>query len=85
MSLVNVGAALMLRESELTGAKLAEAIRELKAHPERRRQMEKRAGLLGRPEASKELADVCVDLMVQTWGQNGRERPQRRSGAEVRK
>jgi UDP-N-acetylglucosamine--N-acetylmuramyl-(pentapeptide) pyrophosphoryl-undecaprenol N-acetylglucosamine transferase len=51
MSLVNVGAAVMLRESELTGPKLAEQIRELKAHPERRRQMEKRAGLLGRPEA----------------------------------
>jgi UDP-N-acetylglucosamine--N-acetylmuramyl-(pentapeptide) pyrophosphoryl-undecaprenol N-acetylglucosamine transferase len=83
MSLVNVGAAVMLRESELTGPKLAEQIRELKAHPERLRQMEKRAGLLGRPEASKELADVCVELMVQTWGQNGRERPQR--GAEVRK
>jgi UDP-N-acetylglucosamine--N-acetylmuramyl-(pentapeptide) pyrophosphoryl-undecaprenol N-acetylglucosamine transferase len=83
MSLVNVGAAVMLRESELTGPRLAEQIRELKAHPERRRQMEKRAGLLGRPEASKELADVCVELMVQTWGQGGRERPGK--GSEVHK
>lgn len=83
MSLVNVGAAVMLRESELTGPKLAEQIRELKASPERRRQMEKRAGLLGRPEASKELADVCVELMVQTWGQGGRERPGK--GSEVHK
>jgi UDP-N-acetylglucosamine--N-acetylmuramyl-(pentapeptide) pyrophosphoryl-undecaprenol N-acetylglucosamine transferase len=83
MSLVNVGAAVMMRESELTGPKLAQQIRELKENPQQRRQMEKRAGLLGRPEAAKELADVCAELMVQTWGQNGRERPQK--GAEVRK
>jgi UDP-N-acetylglucosamine--N-acetylmuramyl-(pentapeptide) pyrophosphoryl-undecaprenol N-acetylglucosamine transferase len=37
--------------------------------------MEKQAGLLGRPEAAKELADVCVDLMVRTWGPQGRSRP----------
>ncbi|HET9451415.1 MAG TPA: undecaprenyldiphospho-muramoylpentapeptide beta-N-acetylglucosaminyltransferase [Aggregicoccus sp.] len=83
MSLVNVGAAVMLRESELSGPKLAEQIRELKASPERRRQMEKRAGLLGRPEAAKELADVCAELMVQTWGLHGRERPGK--GTEVNK
>ena len=80
LSLVNVGAAVMLRESELTGEKLAAQIRELKENPERRRQMEKRAGLMGRPEASKELADVCVELMVQTWGQGGRERTEKGSG-----
>ncbi len=80
MSLVNVGAAVMMRERELTGPKLAEQIRFLKEHPEQRRQMEKRAGLLGRPEASKELADVCVELMVQTWGQSGRERPAKGAG-----
>jgi UDP-N-acetylglucosamine--N-acetylmuramyl-(pentapeptide) pyrophosphoryl-undecaprenol N-acetylglucosamine transferase len=80
LSLVNVGAAVMLRESELTGERLAAQIRELKENPERRRQMEKRAGLMGRPEASKELADVCVELMVQTWGQGGRERPEKGSG-----
>jgi UDP-N-acetylglucosamine--N-acetylmuramyl-(pentapeptide) pyrophosphoryl-undecaprenol N-acetylglucosamine transferase len=83
MSLVNVGAAIMLRERELTGPGLAEQIRHLKAHPEQRRQMEKRAGLMGRPEASKELADVCVELMVQTWGQHGRERTPK--GNEVHK
>ena len=37
--------------------------------------MEKKAGLLGRPEASKELADVCVELMTEAYGPNGRERP----------
>ncbi len=71
-ALVKVGGALMFRESELTGARLAEEIRRLKDDPEKRRQMEKKAGLLGRPEASKELADVLVDLMVKTYGPSGR-------------
>jgi UDP-N-acetylglucosamine--N-acetylmuramyl-(pentapeptide) pyrophosphoryl-undecaprenol N-acetylglucosamine transferase len=34
--------------------------------------MEKKAGLMGRPEAAKELADVLVDLMIQTYGPSGR-------------
>jgi UDP-N-acetylglucosamine--N-acetylmuramyl-(pentapeptide) pyrophosphoryl-undecaprenol N-acetylglucosamine transferase len=73
-ALVDTGAAVMFRESELTGQKLAEQIRALKTEPARLKQMEKKAGLLGRPEASKELADVCVDLMVKAYGPNGRER-----------
>jgi UDP-N-acetylglucosamine--N-acetylmuramyl-(pentapeptide) pyrophosphoryl-undecaprenol N-acetylglucosamine transferase len=73
-ALVDAGAALMFREAELTGQKLAETIRQLKGEPARLKGMEKKAGLLGRPEAAKELADVCVDLMVQAWGPNGRER-----------
>ncbi|WP_163995190.1 undecaprenyldiphospho-muramoylpentapeptide beta-N-acetylglucosaminyltransferase [Pyxidicoccus caerfyrddinensis] len=73
-ALVDAGAALMFRESELTGTKLAETIRALKSDPAKLKNMEKKAGLLGRPEAAKELADVCVDLMVQAWGPNGRER-----------
>jgi UDP-N-acetylglucosamine--N-acetylmuramyl-(pentapeptide) pyrophosphoryl-undecaprenol N-acetylglucosamine transferase len=71
-SLVKAGAALMFRESELTGEQLAREIRRLKEDPEKRRQMEKKAGLLGRPEAAKELADVLVDLMTQTYGPFGR-------------
>ncbi len=71
-SLVQAGAALMFRESELTGEQLAREIRRLKEDPEKRRQMEKKAGLLGRPEAAKELADVLVDLMIQTYGPYGR-------------
>ncbi|MCP3162600.1 undecaprenyldiphospho-muramoylpentapeptide beta-N-acetylglucosaminyltransferase [Myxococcus qinghaiensis] len=74
-ALVEAGAALMFQESELTGAKLAETLRALKSEPGRLKGMEKKAALLGRPEAAKELADVCVDLMVQTWGPTGRERP----------
>lgn len=73
-ALVAAGAALMFRESELDGAKLAESIRTLKNDPQRLRRMERQAGLLGRPEAAKELADVCVQLMVDAWGPNGRQR-----------
>jgi len=79
-SLVEAGAALMFRESELTGASLAATIRALKENPERLKRMEKQAGLLGRPEAAKELADVCVDLMVRTWGPHGRDRPDKKKG-----
>jgi UDP-N-acetylglucosamine--N-acetylmuramyl-(pentapeptide) pyrophosphoryl-undecaprenol N-acetylglucosamine transferase len=73
-ALVDAGAALMFREAELTGQKLAEVIRQLKSNPAQLKSMEKKAALLGRPEAAKELADVCVDLMVQAWGPNGRDR-----------
>jgi len=74
-ALVAHGAAVMFRESELSGQKLASEIRALKENPDRLRKMEKQAALLGRPEASKELADVCVELMVHAYGPDGRQRP----------
>ncbi len=73
-ALVDAGAAVMFRESELSGEKLAAEIRSLLTDTERRRKMEKKAGLMGRPEAAKELADVCVELMVKKWGPEGRRR-----------
>lgn len=73
-ALVNSGAAVMFRESELTGERLAAEIRSLKGDPTRLKKMEKAAGLLGRPEAAKELADVLVEMMVETWGPSGRTR-----------
>jgi UDP-N-acetylglucosamine--N-acetylmuramyl-(pentapeptide) pyrophosphoryl-undecaprenol N-acetylglucosamine transferase len=73
-ALVNAGAAVMFREAELTGEKLAAELRALKADGERRKKMERAAGLLGRPEAAREIADVCVDLMQARWGANGRQR-----------
>jgi len=72
LAMVKGGAALMFRESELTGKQLAETLRDLKAHPAKLKKMEKMAGLMGRPEAAKELADVCVQLMVDKWGAQGR-------------
>ena len=74
-AMVESGAALMFREAELTGRKLAEQIRMLKDDPKRLQEMERRAGMLGRPEAAKEMADFCVQMMVEHWGAHGR--PQR--------
>jgi UDP-N-acetylglucosamine--N-acetylmuramyl-(pentapeptide) pyrophosphoryl-undecaprenol N-acetylglucosamine transferase len=73
-ALVNAGAAVMFREGELTGEKLAAEIRALKSDGDRRKKMERAAGMLGRPEAAKELADVCVDMMIERWGAKGRVR-----------
>lgn len=80
-ALVEGGAALMFRETELTGEKLAAEIRALKADPARLKKMEKQAALLGRPEAAKELADVCVQMMVDRWGPQGRDRPEKKKAA----
>ena len=77
-AMVAGGAAVMFREAELTGQRLAQEMRALKQNPERMRQMEKQAGLMGRPEAAKELADICVQMMVEAWGPQGRTRPQAR-------
>jgi UDP-N-acetylglucosamine--N-acetylmuramyl-(pentapeptide) pyrophosphoryl-undecaprenol N-acetylglucosamine transferase len=71
-ALVTAGAAVMFRESELTGEALANTIRSLYREPARLHQMEREAGLLGRPEAARELADVCVELIEQARGRGTR-------------
>ena len=78
-ALVDAGAALMFREAELDGLKLAAELRALAPDPEKLKKMEKAAGLLGRPEAAKELADVCVKLMSGRWGREGRQRAEAKS------
>lgn len=67
-ALVEAGAAVMFREAELTGEKLAATIRELKNDPARLAKMEKAAGMLGRPEAAREIADVLQQLCQVKWG-----------------
>lgn len=67
-ALVDAGAALMFREGELTGEKLATAILELKRDKPRLEKMEKAAGLLGRPEAAREIADVLQQMCLAKWG-----------------
>jgi len=82
-AMVANGAALMFRESELTGERLAVQIRNLKANPEQLKKMERQAAMLGRPEAAKELADVCVQMMVAAWGPHGRDRPDKKRRLEA--
>ncbi|AKU91863.1 undecaprenyldiphospho-muramoylpentapeptide beta-N-acetylglucosaminyltransferase [Vulgatibacter incomptus] len=62
-SLVEKGAAVMIRQPELDGERLASEISSLMEDPSRLKKMERAAGLLGRPEAAKEIADVCVNLV----------------------
>ena len=67
-ALVDSGAAVMFREADLTGEKLASVVIELKTDPARLAKMEKVAGTLGRPEAAREIADVLQQLCLKKWG-----------------
>ena len=67
-ALVEAGAALMFREAELTGERLAQELRQLASEPERLQRMERAAGGLGRPEAARELVDLCAELVAPPAG-----------------
>jgi UDP-N-acetylglucosamine--N-acetylmuramyl-(pentapeptide) pyrophosphoryl-undecaprenol N-acetylglucosamine transferase len=67
-ALVEAGAALMFREAELTGERLAQELRQLAAEPDRLQRMERAAGGLGRPEAARELVDLCAELVAPPAG-----------------
>jgi UDP-N-acetylglucosamine--N-acetylmuramyl-(pentapeptide) pyrophosphoryl-undecaprenol N-acetylglucosamine transferase len=74
-SLVDAGAAVMIEERDLTGELLAHQIRAILTHPERQEQMSRAAGRLGSPQAAREIADVCTDLVSHRYGsQKGRDR-----------
>ena len=83
MSLVNVGAGRDAARERAHGAEAGRADPRAEGEPGAAPADGEARGLMGRPEAAKELADVCAELMVQTWGQNGRERPGK--GSEVHK
>jgi UDP-N-acetylglucosamine--N-acetylmuramyl-(pentapeptide) pyrophosphoryl-undecaprenol N-acetylglucosamine transferase len=77
-SLVDAGAAVMIQEKGLTGEVLAAEIRSLLDAPERRERMARAAGRLGSPQAAREIADVCTELVRRRWGSpfgQPRERP----------
>ncbi len=74
-SLVAAGAAVMIEERHLTGERLAQEIRAILTDDARRERMARAAGLLGSPQAAKEIADVCIELIRRRWGsRTGRER-----------
>jgi UDP-N-acetylglucosamine--N-acetylmuramyl-(pentapeptide) pyrophosphoryl-undecaprenol N-acetylglucosamine transferase len=77
-ALVQAGAALLLPEKELTGQQLADELRALEADRERLRKMSRASGLLGRPEAAREIADVCVSLCSKRLVREGRHLPEAR-------
>jgi len=74
-SMVRNGAAILLPERDLTGEKLAGEVRALEADRERLRRMARQSGLLGRPEAAREIAEVCVSLCARRLVREGRHLP----------
>jgi UDP-N-acetylglucosamine--N-acetylmuramyl-(pentapeptide) pyrophosphoryl-undecaprenol N-acetylglucosamine transferase len=74
-SLVQAGAAILMPEHELTAEKLAAEIRALEADRNRLQRMARASGVLGRPEAAREIADVCVSLCRERLVREGRHLP----------
>jgi len=86
MSLVEAGAAVMIEERRLTGELLADEIRSILCDPGRRERMARAAGSLGSPQAAKEIADVCTEMVKRRWGsRQGRasERGSKPAGPDV--
>jgi UDP-N-acetylglucosamine--N-acetylmuramyl-(pentapeptide) pyrophosphoryl-undecaprenol N-acetylglucosamine transferase len=74
-SLVDAGAAVMIEERDLTGELLAAEIRALLQNPARREARARAAGRIGSPQAAREVADVCTELVRRRYGsQQGRDR-----------
>jgi UDP-N-acetylglucosamine--N-acetylmuramyl-(pentapeptide) pyrophosphoryl-undecaprenol N-acetylglucosamine transferase len=61
--LVESGAAVMIRDEELSGPLLAKTILHLFNHPEERERMENAILQLGRPKAAQEIVDHCYALV----------------------
>lgn len=74
-SLVTAGAAVLIQEKDLDGARLAAELRALAGDRERLKKMARASGLLGRPEAAREIADVCVSLCSRRLIREGRHLP----------
>ncbi len=67
-SLVDAGAAVMIEERELTGELLAHEIRRILCSQEVQDGMARSAARLGNPQAAKEIADTCGELVRLRWG-----------------
>jgi UDP-N-acetylglucosamine--N-acetylmuramyl-(pentapeptide) pyrophosphoryl-undecaprenol N-acetylglucosamine transferase len=74
-SMVGSGAAILVQEKDLTGERLASEIRALEGDRERVRRMARESGLLGRPQAAREIAEVCVSLCSRRLVREGRNLP----------
>ncbi|MDQ7786526.1 MAG: undecaprenyldiphospho-muramoylpentapeptide beta-N-acetylglucosaminyltransferase [Thermodesulfovibrionales bacterium] len=66
--LVEIGAAKIIPDRELSGEALAEAIRELYLNESLRIEMGKNSRTLGRPEACEKIVDIALSLMKQSRG-----------------
>ena len=68
-ALVDAGAAVMIRESELDVAVLVDQLASILCDPQRKIAMEDAAGGEGRPEAARDVAEVCLELAG--WSTDG--------------
>jgi UDP-N-acetylglucosamine--N-acetylmuramyl-(pentapeptide) pyrophosphoryl-undecaprenol N-acetylglucosamine transferase len=57
------GAAVVIRQENLGGESLLSTIRSLRDNPEKLRAMEQAAGAVGRPEAAREVVDLCIEIV----------------------
>jgi len=62
--LADAGAAVMIAERDLDGARLSAAVLELLSDPARLSGMSHAARALGRPDAAARIADLCVALLA---------------------
>jgi UDP-N-acetylglucosamine--N-acetylmuramyl-(pentapeptide) pyrophosphoryl-undecaprenol N-acetylglucosamine transferase len=77
-ALVAAGAATLIPEKELTAQRLADELRALEQDRGRLAKMSRASGVLGRPEAAREIADVCVSLCSSRLVREGRHLPARK-------
>lgn len=61
--LVEQGAAVMVKDSELSGKKLAELIKELMHQPNQLSEMEKASARMAKKDAGKKVVDHCYELV----------------------
>src|SRR5438874_5369819 len=74
-SMVRSEAAILIQERDLTGEKLAAEVRVLEGDRERVRRMARESGLLGRPGAAREIAEVCAAVCSRRLVREGRNLP----------
>ena len=63
-ALVKAGAAVMIREKDISGKTLAETIERFYRHPESIMEMEARSASLGNVRAAAEIVDSCIGLIT---------------------
>ena len=62
-AMVEAGAAVMIRQSDLTAEKLFGVLQDLLADERRIRDMEQKSKKLGRPDAAARMVDACLELI----------------------
>ena len=63
-ALIKAGAAVTIREKDISGKTLAETIEKFYRHPELIREMEARSASLGNVRAAADIVDACMELLT---------------------